>query len=137
MTKLINMIYALIEKELLFKKIVFNDVKQEFFDESNAFLSSKQLINRIRETYLKNERFQRIINVKKIKKRKISTDFRKNYSLKLKNCKVNNNLLFVNDKIVIFKNNLLRINVIKMHHDEFVTEHLNCIDIFANVSQHY
>ena len=94
-------------------------------------------MNRIRETYLKNERFQRIINVKKIKKRKISIDFRKNYSLKLRNCKVNDDLLLVNDKIVIFKDDLLQINVIKMHHDELITEHLNRIDIFANVSQHY
>ena len=64
-------------------------------------------MNKIRETYLKNERFQRIINVKKIEKRKISTDFRKNYSLKLRNCKINDNLLYINDKIVIFKNDLL------------------------------
>ena len=131
------MIYVLIEKKLLFKEIVFNDVEQEFFDESDVFLSSKQLMNRIRETYLKNERFQRIINVKKIEERKISIDFKKNYSLKLKNCKVNDDLLLVNDKIVIFENDLLRINVIKMHHDELVTEHLNRIDIFANVLQHY
>ena len=131
------MIYVLIEKELLREEIVFNDIEQEFFDESDAFLSSKQLMNRIRKTYLKNKRFQRIINVKKIEERKISINFRKNYSLKLKNCKVNDDLLFVNDKIVIFENNLLRINAIKMHHDEFITEHLNRIDIFVNVSQHY
>ena len=131
------MIYVLIKKELLFKKVVFNDVEQKLFDESDVFLSSKQLMNRIRKAYSKNERFQRIINVKKIEKRKISTDFRKNYSLKLKNCKVNDDLLFVNDKIVIFKDDLLRINVIKMHHDEFVAKHSNRIDIFANVSQHY
>ena len=94
-------------------------------------------MNKIREAYLKNERLQRIINVKKIKKRKISIDFRKNYSLKLKNCKVNDYLLFINDKIVIFENDLLQINVIKMHHDKLVTEYFNRIDIFANVSQHY
>ena len=94
-------------------------------------------MNKIREIYLKNERFQRIINVKKIKKRKISIIFKKNYSLKLKNCKVNDNLLRVNDKIVIFENDLLRINVIKMHHDKFVIKHSNRINIFANVSQHY
>ena len=137
MTKLISMIYVLVEKEFLSEEVVFNDVEQEFFDENNAFLSSKQLMNKIRETYLKNERFQRIINVKKIEKRKISTDFKKNYSLKLKNCKVYDDFLLVNDKIVTFENNLLRINVIKMHHDEFVTKHLNRIDIFVNISQHY
>ena len=131
------MIYVLIEKELLFEEVVFNDVEQEFFDESDVFLSSKQLINKIREAYSKNERLQRIINVKKIEKRKISINFRKNYSLKLKNCKVNDNFLFVNDKIVIFENDLLRINVIKMHHDELVIKHSNRIDIFANVLQHY
>ena len=131
------MIYILIEKELLREKIVFNNIEQKFFDESDVFLSSKQLMNKIRETYLKNERLQRIINVKKIKKRKISIDFRKNYSLKLKNCKVNDDFLLINDKIVIFENNLLRINVIKMYHDEFIEEHSNRIDIFVNVSQHY
>ena len=137
MTELINMIYVLIEKKLLSEEVVFNDVEQEFFDESNVFLSLKQLMNKIRETYLKNERLQRIINVKKIEKHKILTDFRKNYSLKLKDCKVNDDLLLVNDKIVIFKNDLLWINVIKMHYDEFITEHSNRIDIFVNVSQHY
>ena len=94
-------------------------------------------MNKIREIYLKNKKFQRIINVKKIKKRKVSIDFRKNYSLKLKNCKVNDDFLLVNNKIVIFKNNLLRINVIKMHYNEFITEYLNRIDIFVNVSQYY
>ena len=137
MTELISMIYVLIEKELLREKIVFNDIEQKSFDESDAFLSSKQLINKIRETYSKNKKFQRIINVKKIKKRKISIDFRKNYSLKLKNCKVNDDFLLINDKIVILENDLLRINVIKMHHDKFVIKHLSRIDIFANVLQHY
>ena len=131
------MIYVLIEKELLFEEIVFNNVEQKFFDESDVFLSSKQLMNRIREAYSKNEKLQRIINVKKIEKRKISIDFKKNYSLKLKNCKINDDLLLVNDKIVIFENDLLRVNVIKMHHDEFITKYSNRIDIFANVSQHY
>ena len=56
MTELISMIYVLIEKEFLFEKIVFNDIEQKLFDESNAFLSSKQLMNKIREAYLKNER---------------------------------------------------------------------------------
>ena len=64
-------------------------------------------MNRIRETYLKNKKLQRIINVKKIEERKISIDFKKNYSLKLKNCNVNDDLLLINDKIVIFENDLL------------------------------
>ena len=101
------MIYVLIEKKLLSEKVVFNDIEQKSFDESDVFLLSKQFMNRIREAYLKNKKLQRIINVKKIDERKILIDFRKNYSLKLKNCKVNDDLLFVNDKIVIFENNLL------------------------------
>ena len=64
-------------------------------------------MNKIRKTYLKNEKFQRIINVKEIKKCKILIDFRKNYSLKLNNYKVNDEFLCVNDKIVTFENNLL------------------------------
>ena len=101
------MIYILIEKEFLFEKVVFNNIEQEFLDENNVFLLLKQLMNKIREAYLKNERLQWIINVKKIEERKISTDFRKNYLLKLKNYKVNDEFLLVNDKIVIFKNDLL------------------------------
>ena len=137
MIKLINMIYVLIEKKLLSEKIVFNDIEQESLDKSDVFLSLKQLMNKIRETYSKNERLQRIINVKKIEKRKISIDLRKNYSLKLKNYKVNDDLLLVNDKIVILKNDLLRINVIKMHYNKFIIKHSSRIDIFVNVSQHY
>ena len=134
MTELINIIYILIAKKLLFKKVVFNEIEQKSFNESDVFLLTKQLMNRIRKTYLKNKRFQQIVNVKKIEERKISIDFKKNYSLKLKNCKVNDNLLLINDKIVIFENDLLRINVIKMHHDKFVTEHLNHINIFVHIS---
>ena len=137
MTELINMIYVLIEKEFLFEKVVFNDVEQKSLDENDVSLSSKQLMNKIRETYSKNERLQQIINVKKIEERKISIDLRKDYSLKLKDCKVNDDLLLINDKIVIFENDLLRINVIKMHHDELVAEYSSRIDIFVNVSQHY
>ena len=77
MTRLINTIYVLIENKLLFKEIVFNNIEQEFFDESNIFFSSKQLMNKIRETYLKSERLHRIINVKKIEERKILIDFKR------------------------------------------------------------
>ena len=57
--------------------------------------------------------------------------------MKLKNYKINDDFLCVNDKIVIFENNLLQINVIKIYYDKFITEYLNRIDIFANVSQYY
>ena len=56
MTELINLIYALIEKELLLQKIVLNDIKNSF-EKSNVFLSSKELIIKIRETYSKDEKF--------------------------------------------------------------------------------
>ena len=35
------MIYILIEKELLFKEVVFNNVEQKSFDENNVFLLLK------------------------------------------------------------------------------------------------
>ena len=116
--------------------VVLNDI-EDFFKKNDALLSSKELMIRIRETYLKDEKLQRIINIKQIDNRKISTDFRKEYQLKLENCKIVDDLLRVNDKIVIFKNNVLRINIIKTHHDKFITEHSNRIDIFVNISQHY
>ena len=37
MIELINLIYVLIEKELLFKKVVLNNIEQELLDESNVF----------------------------------------------------------------------------------------------------
>ena len=86
-------------------------------------MSSEELMIKIRETYSKNKKFQRIINVKQVNDRKISIDLKKEYQLKLKNCKILENLLRVNDKIVIFKNDVLRINIIKIHHDEFITKH--------------
>ena len=92
---------------------------------------------KIRETYSENEKFQRIINVKQADDRKISIDFRKKYQLKLKDCRIVDDLLRVNDKIVIFENDVLQINIIKIHHDEFITKHSNRTDIFVNVSQHY
>ena len=128
------MIYVIIEDKFLSEEIVSNDVEQELFDENNAFLLLKQLINEICETYLKNEKLQRIINVKKIKKRKISIDFRKNYSLKLKDCKINDDLLYVNDKIVIFENDLLQINVIKMHHDKFIAESISSLTYYSIIN---
>ena len=94
-------------------------------------------MNKISEIYLKNEKLQRIINAKKIKERKILINLKKNYSLKLKNCKINDNLLYINNKIVIFENNLLQINVIKIYHNKFIIKYSNRINIFVNVSQHY
>ena len=64
MTKLINLIYVLIEKELLSQEIVLNDIDENFFKKSDVSLSLKELMIKIRETYLKDEKFQRIINVK-------------------------------------------------------------------------
>ena len=130
------MIYVLIEKELLFQKIVSNDIKN-LFEKSNASLLSKKLMIKIHKTYLKNEKFQQIINVKQVDDRKISIDLKKKFQLKLKNCRIIDNLLRVNDKIVIFENNVLRINIIKIHHDKFIIKHSNHIDIFVNVSQYY
>ena len=130
------MIYVLIEKELLFQKVVSNEI-ENFFEKSNALLSSKELMIRIHETYSKDEKFQRIINVKQVDDRKISIDFRKKYQLKLRNCRIFESLLRVNDKIVIFKNDVLRINIIKIHYNKFIIKHSNRIDIFINVSQYY
>ena len=53
--ELINLIYVLIEKELLSQKVVSNDI-EDFPQKSNAFLSSEELMIRIRETYLKDEK---------------------------------------------------------------------------------
>ena len=64
-------------------------------------------MNKIQEVYSKNKKFHRIINVKEIKERKILINFKKKYLLKLKDYKVNNNLLCINNKIVILKYNLL------------------------------
>ena len=107
MTELINLIYVLIKKELLFQEIVLNDIDENFLEENDVFLSSEKLIIKIRETYLKNEKFQRIINVKQIDNCKLSIDLRKKYQLKLKNCKIDDDLLRVNDKIIIFNDNVL------------------------------
>ena len=79
MTKLISLIYTLIEKKFLFQKIVLNDIDENFFKKSNVFLSSKKLIIKICKIYLKNEKFQRIINIKQVDDRKISIDFKKKY----------------------------------------------------------
>ena len=131
------MIYALAEKELLPEEVVSNDAEQEPPDESDAPLSPKQLMDRIREAYPKDERLQRIINAKKAEERKIPADLRKDYPLKLGDCKVNDDLLLVNDKIAIPEDDLLRTNVVKMHHDGPVAEHPGRTGTFANVSQHY
>ena len=137
MTELINLIYALIEKKLLFQEIVSNDIDENSFEKSDVFLSSEELMIKIRETYSENEKFQRIINVKQINDCKISVDFRKKYQLKLRNCKIDDDLLRVNNKIVIFNDDVLQIKIIKIHHDKFITKHFDRIDIFANVFQHY
>ena len=137
MTELINLIYALIEKKLLFQEIVSNDIDENSFEKSDVFLSSEELMIKIRETYSKNEKFQRIINVKQINDCKISVDFRKKYQLKLRNCKIDDDLLRVNNKIVIFNDDVLQIKIIKIHHDKFITKHFDRTDIFANVFQHY
>ena len=131
--ELVSLIYVLIEEELLSQEVVLNDI-EDFFQESNALLSSEKLMIRIRETYSEDEKFQQIINVKQVDDRKISVDFRKKYQLKLKDCKVVDDLLRVNDKIVIFENDVLRINIIKIHHDEFVIRYSDRIDIFVNIS---
>ena len=137
MTELVNLIYILIEKEFLLQEIVSNDINENFLEKSDVSLSSEKLMIKIREAYSENEKLQRIINVKQINNRKILIDFRKEYQLKLKNYKIDDGLLRVNDKIVIFDDDVLRIMIIKIHYDEFITEHLNRIDIFVNVSQHY
>ena len=100
-------------------------------------MSSEELMIKIHETYLKNKKFQRIINVKQVNNRKISIDFRKKYQLKLKDCKIDDNLLRVNNKIVIFDDNVLRIITIKIHHNEFIIKYFDRSDIFANIFQHY
>ena len=57
MTELINLIYILIEKEFLSQKTVSNDIDENTFEKNDVSLSSEKLMIKIRETYLKDEKF--------------------------------------------------------------------------------
>ena len=58
MTELVSLIYVLIEKELLFQEIVSNDIDENSFEKSDVFLSSEDLMIKIREAYSKDEKLQ-------------------------------------------------------------------------------
>ena len=86
-------------------------------------LTSTQLKNRIKIVYARSKTFQIIMIVKILKERQIFVEFKKKYSLQMRECNFQNNMLYYKDKLYISHNEALYIAIIRIMHESLSTKH--------------
>ena len=78
------------------------------------------------------------MKIKKNDDRKISTKFiKKKIRLKLNDCVIKNNFLWIKNRLYISKNSTLRIDIIKHIHDSLQKKHVDRIIIYQRLNTHY
>ena len=95
-------------------------------------------MKRIKTTYLENEIFQQFMNVKRIDKRKIfSAFYKKNIKLKLNHCKIQNDLLWIKNRMYVSTNEILQIDIIKITYKSKSIDHAERSTTYNKINRHY
>ena len=137
--KLTSMIYHLVANDLNETSasndaINVDDVVLDMNDDSNsldqsnskqdeAFLTSTQLKNKIKVVYVRSKTLQVIMIVKINEERQIFAKFKKKYSLQMKECKLQNHMLYYKDKLYVSHNEALHVAIIRVMHESFSAKH--------------
>ena len=148
-TRIITMMYDLIEKNVLaneksieesfasnFETLIDEKSIEELFVEK--LIDQSNIMQQILKTYFLNDVLQRVMKVKRFDHRKISIDLvRKELKLKLKNCEIKENLLWVKDRIYVLEKKSLYTNIIKQTHESLLESHAKRGAIYEKVNRHY
>ena len=151
--KLTSMIYHLVADDLneTFASndaINADDVVLDMNDDSNSsnqlnskqdevLLTSTQLKNKIKIVYVRSKTLQIIIIVKINEERQILAKFKKKYSLQMKECKLQNHMLYYKDKLYVSHNEALHVAIIRVMHESLSTKHSKRKATYSLMNRYY
>ena len=125
-----------------------DDVALEMNDDSNfsnqsnskqdeASLTSTQLKNKIKVVYVRSKTLQVIMIVKINEERQILAKFKKKYSLQMKECKLQNHMLYYKDKLYVSHNEALHVAIIRVMHESLSTKHSKRKATYSLMNRYY
>ena len=152
--KLILIIYHLIANDLhkIFASnenaINVDDVALDMNDNSNlsnqsnskqdeTSLTSTQLRNKLKVVYVKSKTFQVIMTIKIIEERQIFAEFKKKYSLQMRECNLQNDMLYYKNKLYMSYNEVLHIAIIRVIYELFSTKYSKRKIIYNLMNRYY
>ena len=96
------------------------------------------LLYRIKNVYKYNNIIQNIIQIKISRQRKFSFKIIKNnIKFELRDCKIQKNLLYINNRFYILNNSKLYIKIIKNIRDSFSKKYINKLFIYDRFFYYY
>ena len=95
-------------------------------------------MRQIKRVYEYDNIIQNIIQVKILNERKLSFDIIKNnVKIELGDCKIHENLLYINDKLYVSDDIKLRTKIIRDIHDSSLKDHVDKLFIYNRLSRYY
>ena len=152
--KLTSMIYHLITDDLNEASasnqdaINVDDVAFDMNDDSNSSnqsnsrqdetsLTSIQLRDRIKVVYVKSKALQVIMIVKINEERQILAEFKKKYSLQMRECSLQNDMLYYKNKLYVSHNEALHVAIIRVMHESLSTKHSKRKITYSLMNRYY
>ena len=125
-----------------------DDVALEVNDDSNlsnqsnskqdeASLTSTQLKNKIKIVYVRSKTLQVIMIVKINEERQVLAKFRKKYSLQMRECRLQNHMLYYKDKLYVSHNEALHVAIIRVIHESFSARHSERKATYSLMNRYY
>ena len=125
-----------------------DDVVLEMNDDSNlsnqsnskqdeALLTSTQLKNKIKVVYVRSKTLQVIMIVKINEERQILAKFKKKYSLQMRECRLQNHMLYYKDKLYVSHNEALHVAIIRVMHESLSTKHSKRKATYSLMNRYY
>ena len=117
--------------------------EKKFYAKNDEIASKKNdsqsnIMKRIKTTYFENVTFQKIMQNKRDERKKIFSNITKNeVRLKLKNCQIKNELLYVKNKIYVFNDEMLHVSILSQIHDNSSKKHVDKTTTYDRLNRHY
>ena len=145
MIYLIIIIYELNEQnDFNNKKLLLKFLVKTFREKSNIELTKifvieiSNLLRRIKNAYKHDDILQNIIQIKISRQKKFPFKIIKNnIKFELRNCKIQKNLLYVNNRFYILNNSKLYTKIIRNIHDPPSKKYANKLFIYNRFFHHY
>jgi hypothetical protein len=112
--------------------------KEDQIKKSKTSMEETSLITKIKESFVKDEIFIKLREIKIKNDRKVSLDIlRKNMKLFMKNLEIKNDLLYLKNKLMILSSDKLRLRLLRRYHDSSIKEHSEYKSMFHSISSSY
>ena len=123
------------------KKILENDSKNEksmIKSFSDRFIAHSDIMIRIVTIYSENDTFQKIMQIKRDElKRILANIIKSEIRLKLKNCEIKNEFLWIKNRLYVSDNEIIQNVIFKKIHNSSFENHANRTIIYDRFSKDY